>query len=363
MGGRLGGSQAGLFGLFEIGGLSFAMIALSRLARRHPPIALAMIGASLAIAGNAAAYAVSLGVPGHLLCGALAGVGYESSTRPWSLSPPAYATLTRAYAIGNGGAVVFVVAVMLLIPTLGARFGPLGAFALGAIIVLVTAPVMLAFRGYSPTAPTRVRSSISDWPSVAALLILWSSFSLGTAAIWSFAERIGRGLHLQPATIGLVLSSATAFGVLGTIIAAIAAGRVPRLAGLAVGLIGTGVACLTLGYSVEIVSYAIGVGLYWIFYMFQYSVFLGAAAALDRTGKAGTLGAGCDRLAFAVGAPVGGLVADHLPYSALGILALASCVVTLPFCLPFVRRGLQRTSGGTGGLTPVGDGRIVRAAP
>ena len=99
-------------------------------------------------------------------------------------------------------------------------------------------------------------------------------------------------------------------------------------------------------------SYSAGVLLYWIFYMYLYAYLLGTSAALDPSGRMGTAGGGCERLAFAVGAPIGGLIVDHASYGMLGLLAAVLCILAIPLCLAklaaALRTNTDRRSGAAG---------------
>jgi predicted MFS family arabinose efflux permease len=52
----------------------------------------------------------------------------------------------------------------------------------------------------------------------------------------------------------------------------------------------------------------------------------------------GTLGGGCERFAFAVGAPIAGVISDYGSYPALGLATAFICVLPMPFLLPVIAR-------------------------
>lgn len=339
----LSASEAGLFGFFEVGALAATMILVSAVIDRFRSSTVALVGAALTILAHLLMYAITPGLAALLALGAAAGVGYglvfAGIIAGGSVSP----NPDRLYAIGNGGGVLFVVAVMLLIPLGASWFGVMGPFLAIAFVLLATAPAMWPLRARARPSQGGADGLMRE-PGVVPLIILWAAYSLGAGALWSFAERIGTTLSMSPATIATILSASTAAGVLGTGVTAVTSGRVRRVPAMIVGLTGTAVSCLMIGYAVGPISYAIGVMAYWIFYMYQYSLFLGTAAVLDAKGRVGTLGGGCERFAFAVGAPVGGFIADHSSYSAIGLFGFVACVVALPFCLPAIARRLDGRS-------------------
>ena len=97
-----------------------------------------------------------------------------------------------------------------------------------------------------------------------------------------------------------------------------------------------------LALSVGLWTYAVAAVLYWIFSIYFYVMMLGTAAAIDTTGRLATLGTGCERLAFAFGAPIGGLFVDMGSFLWIGLFALAACSVLAPLCLPALGRAVQR---------------------
>jgi predicted MFS family arabinose efflux permease len=340
----LKGREAGLFGFFEVGALAVTMMAISPVIHRFRTVMVAAAGTMIGAAAYLCLYLFSPSLIGLLILGALTGSGYGLVFSASITGVSAMDNPDRVYSIGNGGAVVFVVSIMMLIPVMSAHFGTTGAFLAVAIVLALCTPAMLAFRARA-VPPVSAPIRLARDPAVLKLLILWGGYTLGTGALWSFAERIAKSIHLPAETTGMILSATTATGVLGTICAAWAAGRVPRLVTMLIGLGGTGISCLLMGFASGPISYTLGALTYWIFYMFQYPLFLGAAASIDPEGRVGTLGSGCERFCFAIGAPIGGLIADYGSYPTLGILGFIACVGTIPFCLPAVLARLSRDIG------------------
>lgn len=337
------GREAGLFGFFQVGALALSMILLAPFIHKARSVTVAMAGALLAIVAHVLMYAFPGGFHWLLLFAALAGTGYGLVFAATITGASTAQNPDRVYAIGNGGAVAYVVALMFIMPMATIHFGPMGAFLLVAVVILLTMPMMLAFRARA-SLPSMDAGSLIRQPGVMALMVMWAGYSLGTGALWSFAERIAKGLSISPETTGTILSLSALCGIAGTGVAAYFGGRSPRILSMVIGLVGTGISCLMLGFATGAVMFALGVLTYWVFYMYQYSVFLGVAATLDPTGRTGTLGGGCERFAFAVGAPIGGLVADFGSYAMLGVIGFASCVLTIPFFMPAIARRLSGSS-------------------
>lgn len=338
-GSRRSATEAGLFGSAEVGALALGMILLSGWIDRVAPRWIALAGCVLALVANAGLYLVSA-FPLQLAFGALAGLGYGLVFAATVAGAAATRAPDRVYAIGNAGALILIVALMEALPGVSARFGGLGVFLAIAVLPIVCAPFFLGFRSGEAT----VRSSVPvlRTPGAPGLLFAWAAFSTGTAALYAFSERIGISIHLRPEQVATVLSGGVFIGLIGTGAAVAASGRIRRSLALIIGVCGSGVSCLLLGYATDLVLFTAGVFTYWIFYMFLYSYLLGTAAVLDPTGRIGTLGGGLERLGYALGAAVGGLAADHLSYSSTGALGFLGCAIALAVGFPSLFAALRR---------------------
>jgi predicted MFS family arabinose efflux permease len=344
-------SAAGLFGLFEIGAQAAVMILSAPVIHRARPVTVGVGGTLLAAIANFLLYATYAPLPVLLLLGGIAGIGYGLVFAASITGASAADNPDRTYSVGNGGAVAFVVATMLIMPNGALYFGAAGPFLAVAAILLLAVPTMFAFQARAGLPGGADGRMICD-PPILSFLILWGAYSLGSGAMWSFAERIARSIHLSAEATSVILSATTAAGVVGASLAALSAGRVPRIPAMIVGLVGTASSFLIMAFATGPVAYAIGALSYWIFNMFQYPLFLGVAASLDPNGRIGTMGGGCERCAFAVGAPIAGLVIDHGSIPALGICAFILCLAPIPICLPIVARTLRLMQRSAGPATP-----------
>lgn len=342
IGGRkLSGSEAGLFGFCEIGALAATMVLISPVIHRMRSAYAGTVGAFAAAVANVVLFAASPSYEIMLVLAVMAGCGFGLVFAASVTGGSTAHNPDRVYSIGNGGALVFVVCLMFVLPYAANRFGAMGPFLVSGIVLVLIAPTMMAFSARAELPPTPSARAARD-PAVIALVVMWAGYSLGSGALWSFAGEIAKTIKISPETTGAILSATTATGVLGTVLAAAVAGRVPRIPAACVGLLGTGLSCLLMGFASGPASYAIGALTYWVFYMFQYPLFLGIAATLDPEGRVGVLGSGCERFAFAVGAPVAGLIGDYGSFRLLGVVGLMACIGPMPICLPIVARRLAQ---------------------
>jgi hypothetical protein len=332
-------SQAGLFGFCQIGALALGMILISsQLSRVHPAV-VAVGSALLAAVANVGLFLVQ-SFPLQLLFGALAGLAFGFVFAATIAGAAACDEADRLYGIGNGGGLFLIMAVMMALPVIAGRFGPRSVFiGIAGLALGCSGPLLGLKQGGRSTTDGKVSGSTDGVPG---LLFSWVALSMGTGAVYSFSERIGKQIHLAPEVIGMVLSAGLFVGLFGAAIAALVGGRVSRSHALVVGMVGTGVSCLILGYSETLVSFGAGVFLYMLFYMFLYCYLLGTAAQLDGTGRVGALGGGMERLSYSIGVWMGGLLAEYLSYSTIGLLGFAGCMLGLVFGFPSLFRALYR---------------------
>jgi hypothetical protein len=333
----LNASQAGLVGFFQVGALAISMILFSPMAHRYRPIPLSLASMAAAILANGVIYFAPPFVPVLCILGIVAGTAYGLILTAAVSAAAGAAQPDRIYAAGNSGSLLLIVCILSFLPWVSSYFGPRGTFIAVALVILACAPLVIGFGSQKMAAGDTImtKSTFSDG---LPLLIVWSLFSLGTGGMWAFVERIGTGLGLSGVTIGGVLSTSAFTGLIGTGLAALAVGRIERITALAIGLIGGGVTCLMFSAVFDLWSFAAATVLYWIFTMFAYVMLLGTAASIDPGGRLGTLGTGCERLAFAIGAPLGGLLVDLGSTKWIGIGAAVICSAIAPLFLPAVKR-------------------------
>jgi MFS family permease len=343
-------SEAGLFGFVQVGALAAGMIFISPWVDRVAPRRIAVGSCLLAALANTGLYLLHA-LPLQLVFAALAGLGYGFVFAATVSGAAATREPDRVYAIGNGGALLIVVCVMALLPMAGARLGALGIFAALGSLAVVSSPFFVGFTSGRRGEETRL--AVWRVPGVPGLLFAWAAFSTGTGALYAFSERIGKSINLPPAQIALVLSAGVFVGLIGTAVAAVLGRRVNRPWALVVGLCGSGLSCLLLGFAANLVVFAAGVFVYWVFYMFLYSYLLGTAAVLDPAGRAGTLGGGLERLGYGVGAGVGGILAEHATYSSTGVLGFCGCALGLALGCPSLFRALKLRNTGSVQTSPV----------
>jgi predicted MFS family arabinose efflux permease len=339
-------SQAGLFAFIEVASLSFGMILISLLVARIKPLRVAIAGALLAALADLSLF-VARGFPLQLVLGGFAGLGFGLAYSATIAAGASNEDADRAYAIGFGGSLPLVVLIMTILPFTSARLGFLGVFACMSGFALLCTPIFRGFKGAAiqrQAQPQPVQSAVWRTPGAAGLLFSWAAFSTGTAVAYVFAERVAKNIQLIPTDIGLVLSSGVFMGVFGTGLAAAFSQRLNRRVALVSGLAGSALSCFLIGHATTLGSFATGIYLFWIFTMFLYCFLLGTAAVLDKSGRLGTLGSGTERLGYAIGAWIGGLLAQHVSYASTGTFGCAVCLAGIILGYPTLFRALAQRS-------------------
>lgn len=331
-------AQAGYFGFFQVGALALSMIMLAGWVDHISPWKIAVGGCILIVLANVGLFKVS-DFPTQLALGIVSGVGYGAVYSAVVAAAAATREPDRMYAIGNGGALMIIVSLMSSFPSAQRAEGELGLFLVIAAVALIAAPLMSVLR----SGARGEHLQITAWrtPGAPGLLIAWAAFSAGTGGLYAFAERIGAHIGLPNNAVAWVLSAGVFTGLIGTTATAVLGSRVNRPVALLAGILGSALSCLMVGFAWNLDSYAAGVFAYWICTMFSYSYLLGTAARLDRTGRVGTLGSGCERFGFASGTAIAGLLAEHWSYSMTGTFGFAMCVLGMLAGFPTLFRQLQ----------------------
>lgn len=325
-------TAAGLVGFFQVGALALGMIVFTPVCHRYSSATVCFAGLLLAAVMNLALFLAPPVLPLLCLLAAASGLGYCLMLTATVAAPAGWPAPDKIYAASSSGGLLILVALLALLPFANDHFGHRGVFIGIAVLLAACVPLLWGFRYARPDIVAESRPPAAIGAGL-PLLIIWSLVSIGAGAMWTFAERIGNSLDLSAPAIGAVLSISVFLSLIGSGLAALISDRIDRRAAIAIGLFGTGASCLLLALSTGLWTYAAATSLYWIFTILFYVLMLGTAAAIDPTGRLATLGTGCERLAFAVGAPIGGLFVDLGSFLWIGMLAVITCSVLAPLFL------------------------------
>ncbi len=315
------------------------MILIGSWIDRVPIKALAIASALLCAAANLGLFGVRA-FPIQLLCGTLAGLGFGCVFAATIAAAAASDEADRLYAIGNGGALLLIMAVMT---TPAGWCGTLRRGRNFSRHRRSRAPLLNLFLRFRARHPPRPHAGCCvAYPRSAGPAVQLGGLLGRHRCTYAFSERIGRSIGLGAATIGVVLSAGVFVGVIGTAAAAYFGGRINRRRGArgrhgrqwvvvsAAGL--RGQRGDLFGRRVPVLD------------LHHVPVLLPArhGRSTGHVRSSRTLGGGLDRLGYGSGAWIGGLLAEHAGYSVTGILGCAGCGLGLALGFPSLFRALDR---------------------
>jgi len=171
----------------------------------------------------------------------------------------------------------------------------------------------------------------------------------GDGALWSFSERIGRASGLSAPAVGTALAAATCSGLVGAGLADYLATSFGRLRPSTAALAAIAAAGLALGHLSGGWAFALALIAYSVGFFFLVPYLMGAATALDASGRGSIAASSTFLFGAAVGPAIGGTVlsASHGSFAALAWLTIATTVAAGVLVMPALRtldRGGLRAS-------------------
>ncbi|MCE2565249.1 hypothetical protein [Komagataeibacter sp. FNDCF1] len=345
---HLSATDTGFFSFCQIASMAFLMMVLAPYSARIPPVWSCTGGAVIVSCANLILYFDYSEIIRICIYSSLSGIGYGLLYGGFFVAGAGTKEPDRIYSFANAGSVIVTVAVIDVAGLASTWMSRPAAFLAFAAVPVVLLPCILPLAGLRGAASGTVSiarpAPVPTRAGVVALLVLWVASSMGMSAVWIFAERAGRALHMSPAMLSVVFSTSIFAGILGSTGSALLSRYLSRQALLVIGLTASGIGSIIIYIGSSSAVYVGGMVLFFIAVMFAYPILMGVAAAIDPTGRTGALAGGCDRMAFAVSGPVAGIMIDaNVPLVAIGILGFAGCVGVLPFTLPAIVKTLNRT--------------------
>lgn len=319
-------AEVGLLGTVELLAVALGALAAAPMAGKVSNRRLAVFGCLLAITAqflSAAAGSLYLLAGLRVIAGAGLGLAYAAA----AMAAAATANPDRVLGYGVTAGLLAIVVLLPGFAMVVAAAGYKGGYVALGVLVIFLLPVMgwldrgtarPARRDTAPALPVR---------SLAGLLLCIALFNIGSGAIWSFSERIGRQAGLTLEEAGFIIATGAFSGVAGSLFAGWLGGRWGRKRPVILALVVAGLGYMVLGGAADRVSYITGVNLYWVTYMFLLPLMIGAGAAMDAGGRAATLAAGTISLTFALGPACGGYIAAWFSYTAIGWFSCALCLL------------------------------------
>ena len=315
---------AGAFTAFALGG------------RGLRPRVIVVMGACLALAANL--ICLMIDSPLYLLVlRAVAGIGLgavgaSGASLLSRLSDPDKAA---AYSISLGTAIGS--ASLLVLPALVEASGARAIFVVFAAIAGLAALAGFALPWSQSAVPSasgaqnaiaaapEARPNMLSLLGVAGLLFL----IVGDSTLYSFAVPYGAHVGLSSAETGRLLAGYTILGIFAAAAAGPVATRFGRLWPIIVLCALKVVASLAIAYSTSALEFIVAQGVLAVAIFSTQPWFLGAIAALDRSGRSNALASGCLALGAAAGPVIGGFLFQHGPFWSLPASAAAITALSL----------------------------------
>jgi len=322
---------------------------------------LCAIGLGLLIAANAVSTTLE-GSVALTACRAIAGIGkglvisaaFGLAGR--SMSP------ARSFALLNGGYTLFASLTFFVVPFAIKAAGPAGAFAslcaatiFGACLIpWIPSAKSDERKNAESEAATTQTSGVSGLLALLALVILVG----GSAALWTFIERIGLRTGLSLTDVGMILSVAALITVVGPVLAHFLDTRQGYLRPVLIGvtfkiaiaaILTTVTSALTFILVVPFFNAAMLLAAPYLQALMSLADPKGRFAAA--AGASMTLGAG-------LGAYVGGVTVTQLGLSYVGGVSIAMLVIVIILAVLSMKQltaaGVISADGKTAALTPAG---------
>jgi predicted MFS family arabinose efflux permease len=325
----LSAGTAGLLGTAELTAMSLSSILIVSLAGKIALRSIAIIGTILAITGQILTATVE---PFWALGSVriLAGIGSGMVLAAASTAVALGANPNRVMGLGLTVANLLFLAAFFVTPQIVLRFGFRGLFVSLACYVAASSVSISRLHGSRPSqrpfGEIPVQSAFNR-PRVAMLLVGLLSLNIGLGAIWSFAERIGRGIGLDSAHIGSVFAACPLAMIAGSATAGLLGNKFGNRWPLSIAAFTCGVACYGTALSTSLAGYTVGLLAFnFCYLMLGPFALAGVPSDLDPSGRLAAVANGTMWLAYSVGVAAGGLIAESTSVSTIGVFALCGCI-------------------------------------
>ncbi len=336
---HLSQSLAGLVSTVEMSGFAVGALACAWLARRTPWYRLLAAALCAGALANILC-ALTLSVPA-LIClrfipGFAAGLALSLATAAASQS----STAERSYGVIFACVLVYPVVILRLLPAAIGNWGTIGFFTVVACVQLVA---LLAMRWLPPprfASPVQLRGAGHEPLGSAKLAILAATAFLyaGHTAIWTYEERMGVALGVDSATVIQFLGTASAFGILGAVIASLQRERLGQIWPQVISLLISVAATVTIVFSSTYSGYQVSAILIVLAWFYGAPFVNALAARLDPSGTVAAWSGGMFALGLATGPLLAATIVGNGSYSRIGIVAACMYVCCLLLLLPVASR-------------------------
>lgn len=285
-----------------------------------------------------------------LLLGRIAtGLGFGLANTALNLAATRTEHPARAISIGIACQTLLYAAINIVLPIIGVRWGVGGMFtALGGLSALFALAARLL-----PSAPAPAQQTAENSPPALGrdgvrVLAAMALFTFGSLAIWPFMERAAHAIAIPATLFGRYQSLATLASAFGNLALAAWVSKTCRSRPLAIALLSCGVACAALTTAASPWVFGLALIAYNASWFVTYPLLLGAAYAVDASGRLAVLCSAVWLAMMSLGSLVTGIIAQVFGgYFAVGPMGLVFCVSALAIIWPLVRRTDEEGIGKT----------------
>lgn len=332
---------AGLVSTVEMSGFAVGALACAALARRIPwysLLAISLLAAALSnvLCGLTTSVAALLCL--RFVPGFAAGLALSLATAAASKSP----TAERSYGVIFACVLVYPVVILRLLPVAIHTWGAAGFFTVVACVQLLALLAMwwLPPPGFASQTRASLPVTAQKPPASTKLAILAATAFLyaGHTAIWTYEERMGVALGVDSATVIQFLGTASAFGILGAVIAAIQSERLGQIWPQVISLLISVAATVTIVFSSTFSGFQVSAILIVLAWFYGAPYVNALAARLDPSGTMAAWSGGMFALGLATGPLLAATIVGDGSYSRIGIVAACMYACCLLLLLPVASR-------------------------
>ena len=237
--------------------------------------------------------------------------------------------------------VIFKIIGLFVLARVLAEFGTTGFFTVLAILCVLA----LIFSRQLPSAveTPKAKSDKFKWNRTALLALLAIfTFYLSLSAIWANFERFGAWANFKTEDIATALALTSLAGLASASLASILAGKIPRLALLAIGMVLISAATLSLLKLETLTAYSITGALFAFSWFFVVPFIVSSVNANDSTGGLMIYANSMIAFGLAVGPALAAVLIKNNEPSHLLLAASAIFLVSLALLIPSNKHAQRR---------------------
>jgi predicted MFS family arabinose efflux permease len=331
--------QAGIVASVELTGLTLGILAMIRIMRSAPRIALAIFAVATIVLANLMTCFMSSFV-WLLPTRFLSGIGAAAAFCAYLNMASSDEHPEHVFAIVNAIAIAYSGVLTLFAPYLlhaGGLPGLLIVLSGMTLLALLTIPWIVRYAPHSARAALTAR--FGGFPSrVIPLLAMMLLLYTGHGAIWAYQERIGVAAGLDEHAVGKWLGlSMLVWGVGGSLLARFMSMSIGRVWPQVISLGASCIAVLVLVYGTTPAAFATSCGLIAFSWFYGLPYQMGLLAERDPKGRAALAGVMMSTGGMAVGPGIAALLLVEREHWPIGVFAGVCYLLAMGIAVPSAR--------------------------